>query len=311
MKSSIFLTTASAAWALAGPVNKRMVVYETVTDLTIVTVTGDAPVAVDTSAARPVYMNGDGRKNRPNDNVVASSQPAVVIVTQTVQAGSQPTSTIVQDQQPVVTVVETYSPSPASSTVEEAVPSSSTPTAKEAAPTTTATTLEGAAIAAHNVHRSNHSAPALEWDAELAQYAANTAASCVFAHDMTQGSGGYGQNIAMWASTDNPEALGEVAAINMATHDMWYNGEVNKFLPSYYKEPTPDMSNFEAWGHFSQLVWKGSEDLGCHVQLCPKGTMATDMEAWYMVCNYKPAGNVGGAYGDNVLTSNGAGTVAA
>jgi uncharacterized protein YkwD len=36
----------------------------------------------------------------------------------------------------------------------------------------------------HNIHRANHSAPNLEWDETLAQYAANTANGCVFAHDM-------------------------------------------------------------------------------------------------------------------------------
>lgn len=132
----------------------------------------------------------------------------------------------------------------------------------------------------------------------------------------------------MWATSDNAEALGAAGAIGMASHDMWYNGEINKFLPSYYGEATPDMSDFEGWGHFSQLVWKNTESLGCYAKLCAKGTMYSDMDAWYMVCNYRPAGmftcsqsslfthadfvmagNVGGGYGTNVLSPLGEATV--
>lgn len=105
-----------------------------------------------------------------------------------------------------------------------------------------------------------------------------------------QGSANYGQNIAMWATSDNAAALGAAGAIGMASHDMWYNGEINKFLPSYYGESNPDMSDFEGWGHFSQLVWKDSTQLGCYAKLCAAGTMYSDMDAWYMVCNYRPAG---------------------
>ena len=36
----------------------------------------------------------------------------------------------------------------------------------------------------HNAHRSNHSAPAVSWSEEYASYAAQSAASCKFAHDL-------------------------------------------------------------------------------------------------------------------------------
>ncbi|ORY67799.1 CAP domain-containing protein [Pseudomassariella vexata] len=156
------------------------------------------------------------------------------------------------------------------------------------------------AVWSHNVHRANHSAPAMEWNETIAGYASLTADKCVFAHDMSEGNGGYGQNLAMWGTTDNPEALGDAGAIKMATSDMWYNGEFNKFLPEFYGQADPNKSDFESWGHFSQLLWVDSTGLGCSVKLCAKGTMFNDMEAWFMVCNYYPAGNFEGAYGDNV-----------
>jgi hypothetical protein len=46
-------------------------------------------------------------------------------------------------------------------------------------------------------------------------------------------------------------------------------------------------------GHFTQLVWVGTQRLGCGVAQC------ADMDVW--VCRYDPPGNVQGRYQDNVL----------
>ena len=107
----------------------------------------------------------------------------------------------------------------------------------------------------------------------------------------------------MWGVSDGAAKLGDAGAIGMAIHDMWYNGEVILFDPSWYCQANPPNmdATFEKWGHFSQLVWKESTSVGCHAQFCGKGTMYDDMDAWYMVCNYHPRGNMGGGYGKNVL----------
>lgn len=123
----------------------------------------------------------------------------------------------------------------------------------------------------------------------------------------------------MWAQSGDAKALGANQAIAMAVTEMWYNGEVGLFPTSSYGQPTPDMSNFEAWGHFTAMVWKDTTQVGCAAQYCAPGTMEAGMGAWYTVCNYFPAGmcssagvrvrrrnaymfsgNVGGAYGKNV-----------
>ena len=51
-------------------------------------------------------------------------------------------------------------------------------------------------------------------------------------------------------------------AVNVITN-MWYNNELPLFLLFYYDQGTLDMSNFEAWGYFSQIVWKNSTRIGC------------------------------------------------
>lgn len=94
----------------------------------------------------------------------------------------------------------------------------------------------------------------------------------------------------MWAVSSGAEELGAAGAIKMATSDFWYNGEFNNFMSDFYGLATPDMGAFESWGHFTQLIWKSTERLGCAVQYCPSGEMVPGMDAWYMVCNYGPQG---------------------
>ena len=51
-------------------------------------------------------------------------------------------------------------------------------------------------------------------------------------------------------------------------------------------------------GHFTQLVWKGTTQLGC------ASSQASESGNWYVVCNYNPAGNMLGDFENNVLPSN-------
>ena len=78
----------------------------------------------------------------------------------------------------------------------------------------------------------------------------------------------------------------------IAITNQWYNGEVSNFLPSYYGQPTPDLSSFDSWGHFTQVVWKGSTTAGCATQYCAPGTIFSLYASWYTVCNYVPQGDI-------------------
>ncbi len=130
------------------------------------------------------------------------------------------------------------------------------------------------------MHRSNASVPGLTWDDHMASLAAQIAASCVYAHDTSTGGGGYGQNIGAGAPPADIPA--------MITNQM-YNDEIG-FYPGYGGEP--DMSNFEAWGHYSQIVWKSTSGVGCATQYCPGGLANTggNVSPYFTVCNYSPPG---------------------
>lgn len=51
----------------------------------------------------------------------------------------------------------------------------------------------------------------------------------------------------------------------------------------------------ETTGHFTQLVWKATTQVGCGAFNCPDG--------WYFTCEYYPPGNVPGAFTSNVVQS--------
>lgn len=151
----------------------------------------------------------------------------------------------------------------------------------------------------HNVHRANHSSPPVTWSNEIAATAAKIAKRCVFEHVMGIDGGKYGQNIAAGA---------QAGGISHVISDQFYNAEINDFGNQYGDEHP---SGFEQWGHFSQLVWKNTREVGCATVHCPGGVGNTGKHVppYFTVCNYKPPGNIAGAYPQNVLKPLGRPTV--
>lgn len=162
----------------------------------------------------------------------------------------------------------------------------------------------------HNLHRANHSAPNMTWDLDLADSAKAVAKTCVFAHNMTVDGGGYGQNIAAGIQQTN---------VSYIISDLFYNSEAPAFN-GLYGQAQPSYSNFGAWGHFSQIVWKSTTRVGCATYACPGGlaNVGPSVPKYFTVCNYKSpgksptlvpeeetntdtlTGNYGGQYADNV-----------
>lgn len=191
---------------------------------------------------------------------------------------------------------------PAWSAPTEAAPSSGGSGSYSGAGQATPSDYSGAVVAHHNAHRANHSAPDIAWDEGLAATAQKIASSCVYAHDTTTDGGGYGQNIAAGAPASN---------ISSVITDLFYNNEVNNFA-GLYGESTPsninDAQAFDGWGHFSQIVWKGSAKVGCATYDCSaQGLQNTgsSVPPYFTVCNYSPAGNFLGEFAQNVAQPQG------
>ena len=97
--------------------------------------------------------------------------------------------------------------------------------------------------------------------------------------------GGYGQSIVAGIPADN---IGKVIT------DTFYNPQVSAF-DGNYGQAQPDMSNFNNWGFFTQMVWKATQQVGCYSVDCSgkgglQGKPAGASDDW-TVCNWWPAGS--------------------
>ncbi|CAD7060115.1 unnamed protein product, partial [Tilletia caries] len=160
-----------------------------------------------------------------------------------------------------------------------------TPTTASFVPTGSLPTTQQNALTRSNQYRALHGVQLFAWDAGLAASAQAVADTCVFEHSV----GNYGENLA--ASTSG--TFSYVQAI-----DLWYQE-----IASYdYSNPGFSLSA----GHFTQLVWAGSNLVGCGLnnQCTPQqlgfGT-GSGTQATMVVCQYRPPGNVIGQFAQNVL----------
>lgn len=135
--------------------------------------------------------------------------------------------------------------------------------------------------ALHNMVRADVSpAPAsplaaLTWSTTLQVAAQTWADGCDFSHS----SNGYGENI--YASTGNSTSAQSVVGA--------WAGEADD-----YDYATNSCSG--VCGHYTQIVWDDTTQLGCAVRVCTTGSPFPSMygPTWtFVVCNYDPPGNVG------------------
>lgn len=137
----------------------------------------------------------------------------------------------------------------------------------------------------HNTYRMRHNAVNLTWSADLvpaalanAQYNADNNA---FEHTADNP---YGENIGYQYGWNNPEYLAF----------LWYDEE------RQYNFATGDFA--DATGHFTQVVWLGTTQLGCaYVQA---KTSLSNNGYYYLSCEYNNPGNYYGEFQKNVLSPN-------
>ena len=151
--------------------------------------------------------------------------------------------------------------------------------------------VRSAAVSKHNTYRATHNSPNITIDNSLntsAQaWAENIASSGNFEHSNTPN---VGENI--YASYSSESSVDPTTLGNGAVED-WYS-EIKD-----YKYESPGFSS--ETGHFTQVVWKGSTKLGCGAAQGTETIEGTKYNAFYVVCQYAPAGNVQGQFPDNVL----------
>ncbi|KAF5365072.1 hypothetical protein D9758_011019 [Tetrapyrgos nigripes] len=138
--------------------------------------------------------------------------------------------------------------------------------------------FEDQAIDLHNTNRAKYGAGPVTWNEEIAAGVQDYANKCVFKHS---GTNGVGENLG--AGTGN-------YTIETAMRS-WMNEASN------YDYNNPVFS--QNTGHFTQVVWKATNQIACAIADCPAGTIF-QKSSRYVVCQYTPPGNYRGRFSANV-----------
>jgi len=130
----------------------------------------------------------------------------------------------------------------------------------------------------------------LTWSNSAQAVAVGWAATCTYAHNPNRGA--LGENI-YWQTGSAP---GPANPTNFwAAENQLYNWTTNTCLP------------LQECGHYTQIVWSTTTQVGCAIQSCD-GTFGTPppgvIGPWhYVVCDYSPPGNIVGVKPYNVTTA--------
>jgi pathogenesis-related protein 1 len=144
-------------------------------------------------------------------------------------------------------------------------------------------------LARHNHWREAVGAPALTWSPEMAAFAQQWAEAldgqgCDMRHRPKTGpyAQRYGENLYSASPVIWSDGRTEVQLVAPgAVVDSWDSEKID------YDYASNSCAGGKVCGHYTQLVWAGSARLGCGMKVC-----GDKSQVW--VCNYDPAGNVGG-----------------
>ncbi|XP_032566828.1 peptidase inhibitor 16 isoform X1 [Chiroxiphia lanceolata] len=133
----------------------------------------------------------------------------------------------------------------------------------------------------HNRYRSQVSPPArammkLTWDKELESLAQSYAEKCIWDHNKERGRRG-----------ENLFAMAPMLELEFAVED--WNGE-----EKFYNLTTSTCVPGQMCGHYTQVVWSDTKQIGCGAKFCEKIEGIETENMHLLVCNYYPAGNVKG-----------------
>jgi hypothetical protein len=161
--------------------------------------------------------------------------------------------------------------------------------------------------AAHNAVRAmvqtTPAIPPLTWSPTLAAYAqqwTDMLAQTQCSQPMHRSSQdlqakGYGENLAAFGGTFAPMSTAQSAVDGWAGEvACWTYGSISAPGFSGGTEMCDtacyQKMHSDGCGHYTQVVWRNSKELGCGVSTCMSGGATYDI--W--ICNYSPAGNIVG-----------------
>ena len=141
-------------------------------------------------------------------------------------------------------------------------------------------------LAAHNAARAGArptpkpALPELTWSDEAARVAQAYANQCKFEHNAKRGP--YGENLAAAAPPGSKTATQVVGDWVSEASD--YTFASNKCTPG------------KVCGHYTQVVWRKTTQVGCATAICTKNSpFGAEFSKWQLwVCDYTPPGNMVG-----------------
>lgn len=146
-------------------------------------------------------------------------------------------------------------------------------------------------LCAHNASRAAikpapaRSLPKLAWNKHLAAVAQSYAESCTWAHNENRNShyaARSGDRVVVGENlfiSTYPTVSPYDAVKSWASEAHFYN----------YKKNT--CAKGQACGHYTQVVWRDTRQVGCGSAICSKVANSSLTNAAVMVCNYAPSGN--------------------
>jgi hypothetical protein len=155
-----------------------------------------------------------------------------------------------------------------------------------------------AVLARHNQERQAVGVPPLVWSNALAADAQVWADRGTNTHSdvkLQQRPADQGESLYVKFGTPMParESIASDAAAWWANEKQFYDADPNKKIDSAhavcYPAPRETWTNVCKWGHYTQMVWHSTQEVGCGIK---QGAPTPD--AWYVVCRYRPAGNIEG-----------------
>ncbi|KAK9070685.1 hypothetical protein SSX86_011087 [Deinandra increscens subsp. villosa] len=123
---------------------------------------------------------------------------------------------------------------------------------------------------AHNTARTQVGVGNMVWNATVADYAQNYANQRIADCNLVHSGGPYGENLAEGSGT----FTAGTAAVNL-----WVAEK------TYYDHTTNTCASGHVCGHYTQVVWRNSDQLGCARVQC------TNNGWWFVICSYYPPGN--------------------
>lgn len=148
-------------------------------------------------------------------------------------------------------------------------------------------------LSEHNTLRATHHSPSLtlsdSLNATAQAYAEKLLQTGSFRHSNREERNDAGENLyyAMLAAPSHLATYGDDVV------RAWYD-EV-----SYYDYSNASFSS--RTGHFTQVVWKNTTELGCGVAQGTESRSGYEFTKIYVVCHYQTAGNYMGQFMENVL----------